>query len=165
MVSVVESDEEMVPGEDHKRRRMKCRARNAQAMPGRLWKSWNGWPAGRRCAMEGASSLPRRRHPARYFSETATGVPHLFLCCPPAQHFLGERWTAVLEPLDSRVEEEKDQGTITDRAATAGKPKAISPRKPTFIQMESWKAIQKARRKGMSLCLTSTTFAGRTNCR
>ena len=34
---------------------------------------------------------------------------------------------------------------------TAGKPKAVSPRKPTFLQRERWKAIQKARRKGMSL--------------
>ena len=38
--------------------------------------------------------------------------------------------------------------TITDRAAPTGKPKATSPRKPTFIQKERWKAIQKARRKG-----------------
>ena len=64
---------------------------------------------------------------------------------------LGERWTAALKPLDSRAEEEQDQGVITDRAATAGKLKATSPRKPTFLQRERWKAIQKARRKGMSL--------------
>ena len=63
----------------------------------------------------------------------------------------GERWTAALEPLDSRAEEEKVQGAITDSADTAGKPKTPSPRKPTFLQRERWKAIQKARRKGMSL--------------
>ena len=34
---------------------------------------------------------------------------------------------------------------------TAGKPKTVSPRKPTFLQRERWKVIQKARRKGMSL--------------
>ena len=34
--------------------------------------------------MKGASSLPRRRPPVRYFSETATGIPHLFLSRPPA---------------------------------------------------------------------------------
>ena len=64
---------------------------------------------------------------------------------------LGERWTAALKPLDSRAEEEQDQGVITDSAATAGKLKATSPRKPTFLQRERWKAIQKARRNGMSL--------------
>ena len=70
---------------------------------------------------------------------------------PSGANGLGERWTAALEPLDSRAEEEKDQGAITDSAATGGKPKPASPRKPTFLQRERWKAIQKARRKGLSL--------------
>ena len=39
---------------------------------------------------------------------------------------------------------------IIDGVATAGKPAAISVRKPTFIQKERWKVIQKARRKAMS---------------
>ena len=66
-------------------------------------------------------------------------------------HGLGERWAATLEPLDTRAAEEKDQGAITGRGATAGKPKATSPRRPTFLQKERWKAIQKAKRRGMSL--------------
>ena len=70
---------------------------------------------------------------------------------PSGANGLGQRWTATLQPLDSRAEEERDQGAITDSAATAGKPKTISPGKPTFLQKERWKAIQKARRKGMSL--------------
>ena len=70
---------------------------------------------------------------------------------PSGAHGLGERWTAALEQLDSRVENERDPGTITGSAAAAGKPKAASPRKPTFLERERWKAIQKARRKGMSL--------------
>ena len=49
-------------------------------------------------------------------------------------HGLGERWAATLEPLDTRAAEEKDQGGITGRGATAGKPKATSPRRPTFLQ-------------------------------
>ena len=39
---------------------------------------------------------------------------------------------------------------IIDDVATAGKPAATSARKLTFLQKERWKAIQKARRKGMS---------------
>ena len=70
---------------------------------------------------------------------------------PSGAHGLGERWTAALEQLDSRVENERDPGAITGSAAAAGKPKAASPRKPTFLERERWKAIQKARRKGMSL--------------
>ena len=70
---------------------------------------------------------------------------------PSGAHGLGERWTAALEQLDSMVENERDPGDITGSAAAAGKPKAASPRKPTFLERERWKAIQKARRKGMSL--------------
>ena len=33
----------------------------------------------------------------------------------------------------------------------SGRPTATPARKPTFLQKERWKAIQKARRKGMSL--------------
>ena len=64
---------------------------------------------------------------------------------------LGERWIATLEPLDSRVEKEKDPGDNNNSSPAAGNPKATSPHKPTFLQRERWKAIRKARRKGMSL--------------
>ncbi len=64
---------------------------------------------------------------------------------------LGERWTATLEPLHSRSEDDNNPSMIIDDAATAGKPAATSARKPTFLQKERWKVIQKARRKGMSL--------------
>ena len=64
---------------------------------------------------------------------------------------LGEHWISTLEPLDSRAEDENGGGLITDGAATPGRPAAAPTRKPTFLQKERWKAIQKARRKGMSL--------------
>ena len=70
---------------------------------------------------------------------------------PSGANGLSKGWTTALQPLDSRVKNEKDQGDNTGSAATDGKPKAASPRKPTFLQRERWKAIQKARRKGMSL--------------
>ena len=64
---------------------------------------------------------------------------------------LGEHWISTLEPLGSRVEDENGGGLITDGAATPGSPAAAPTRKPTFLQKERWKAIQKARRQGMSL--------------
>ena len=68
---------------------------------------------------------------------------------PPSRaNGLGQRWTAALETLDSRAE---DQAGITDSAPATSPPATVSPRKPTFLQRERWKAIQKARRKGMSL--------------
>ena len=69
----------------------------------------------------------------------------------PGTNGLGERWTAALNTLDSRAAGEKDQVAITERAAATGTSIAASARKPTFLQRERWKAIQKARRKGMSL--------------
>ena len=70
---------------------------------------------------------------------------------PSGANGLRERWAATLETLDSKVEEERVQGTITDGSGTHGKPKALAPRKPTFLQRERWKAIQKAGHKRMSL--------------
>ena len=67
---------------------------------------------------------------------------------PSGASGLGQRWTAALETLDSRAE---DQAGITDSAPATSTPATVSPRKPTFLQRERWKAIQKARRKGMSL--------------
>ena len=70
---------------------------------------------------------------------------------PSGANGLDQRWTAALQPLDSRVDDDKDQAAIPDRADSTSKPKVASVRKPTFLQKERWKAIQKARRKGMSL--------------
>ena len=64
---------------------------------------------------------------------------------------LGEHWIETLEPLDSRATDENGDSMITGGVVTASKPAAASARKPTFLQKERWKAIQKARRKGMSL--------------
>ena len=70
---------------------------------------------------------------------------------PSGANGLGEHWTAALEPLDSRATDENDHGMITDGVASVDRPVVTSARKPTFLQRERWKAIQKARRKGISL--------------
>ena len=64
---------------------------------------------------------------------------------------LGERWIETLEPLHSRSEDGNGPSMMIDDVASASKPAAASARKPTFLQKERWKAIGKARRKGMSL--------------
>ena len=57
--------------------------------------------------------LAQEPPPRPVFLRNGHGRSHLFL--PSSPHVLGERWTAALEPLDSRAEEEKEQGTINDR--------------------------------------------------
>ena len=116
----------------------------------RWWRYWKDWMAGCRCGMKGDPRFPGGA-PSPVFLRNGHGRPAPVPVAPSGANGLGERWTAALQPLDSRVAEEKDQGNNTDSAAAAGKPKAASPRKPTFLQRKRWKAIQKARRKGMSL--------------
>ena len=70
---------------------------------------------------------------------------------PSSVNALGERWIETLEPLHSRSEDGNDPSMMIDDVATASKPAATSARKLTFLQKERWKAIRKARRKGMSL--------------
>ena len=62
-----------------------------------------------------------------------------------------ERWTAHLAPMAASQEPEADQPHFTGGEVAAAPPATGAPRKPTFLQKERWKAVQKARRKGMSL--------------
>ena len=64
---------------------------------------------------------------------------------------LGECWTETLKPLHSQSEDDNDPSMIIDDVATAGKAAAAFVRKSPFLQRERWKAIRKAKRKGMSL--------------
>ena len=77
---------------------------------------------------------------------SSAGVP-----VPPSSgHGLGKRWSAALEQPDKGAEFQKYPAAATDSATVAGRPSAATTRKPTFLEMERWKAIRKARSKGMS---------------
>ena len=65
--------------------------------------------AGSRCGTKGTLLLPRKRHPVRYFSATATGVSQVLTVLPSGANGLGEHWTAALESLDSRATDENVQ--------------------------------------------------------
>ena len=73
------------------------------------------------------------------------------LVSPARSGRLNQRWAAALKSLDSSASEDEDQAGLTSGASPALAPATVPPRKPTFLQRERWKAIQKARRKGMSL--------------
>ena len=55
---------------------------------------------------------------------------------PSGANGLGEHWTAILEPLDSRAEDEGDQVDITESSPATSTPTIISPRKPTFLHRQ-----------------------------
>ena len=100
---------------------------------------------------EGRILAAQEEPPSPVFLRNGQGASASVTVPPSGVDGLGERWAAALEPLDLRAEGENGRGMITDDVATAGRPTATPARKPTFLQKERWKAIQKARRKGMSL--------------
>ena len=112
--------------------------------------------------LEGLDGRLSVRHERRLIAVQEAAPSPVFLrnghgCASPVPvpasgaHGLGERRTATLKPLDAWIENEKDPVDKNNGLTAAGNPKATSPHKPTFLQRERWKAIQKARRKGMSL--------------
>ena len=116
--------------------------------------------------LEGLDGQLLVRHEGRILAAQEAPVSPVFLrnghgrsasvAVPPSgAHGLGERWIETLEPLHSRAGDDNDPSMIIDDVAIAGRPAATSARQPTFLQKEGqkerWKAIQKARRKGMSL--------------
>ena len=64
---------------------------------------------------------------------------------------LAESWGEALAPLDTMADDAKEGGSAVEGADPADKSPVKPARKPTFLQKARWKAVEKARRKGMSL--------------
>ena len=73
------------------------------------------------------------------------------LLSPGGAYYSDQRWAATFKALDSRTADEEHQLGFTACATATSTPAIVSPRKPTVLQKKRWKAIQKARRKGMLL--------------
>ncbi len=89
--------------------------------------------------------------PSPVFLRNGQGGSPTPLLSPAGSDRLNQRWAATLKALDSRAADGEHQAGTTGGAPANSTPETVSPRKPTFLQKERWKAIQKARRKGMSL--------------
>ena len=112
--------------------------------------------------LEGLDGRLRVRHEGRIINVQEAPPSPVFLrngqgdsaaghASPTGSARLNLRWAAALKSLDSSSAENEDQADLTGGAAADPAPATVPPRKPTFLQRERWKAIQKARRKGMSL--------------
>ena len=88
--------------------------------------------------------------PSPVFLRNGQGDSATGLASPTGSGRLDQRWAAAIKSLDSRAADE-DQAGLSGGAGANPTPVTAPPRKPTFLQRERWKAIQKARRKGMSL--------------
>ena len=62
-----------------------------------------------------------------------------------------ESWGETLAPLDTMADEAKDSDSAAEGVAPADKSPVKPARNPTFLQKARWKAVEKARLKGMSL--------------
>ena len=112
--------------------------------------------------LEGLDGQLRVRHEGRIINAQEAPPSPVFLrngkggtatpVVPPSgANGLGQRWAATLKPLDSRAADEEHRADMTGGGPATSNSATVSPRKPTLLQKERWKAIQKARRKGMSL--------------
>ena len=100
---------------------------------------------------EGRIINAREAPPSPAFLRNGHGDSATHLASPAGANHSDQRWVTTLKSLDSRAADEEDQAGMTGGASAALTPATVPPRKPTFLQKERWKAIQKARRKGMSL--------------
>ena len=64
---------------------------------------------------------------------------------------LGRRWEAALAALDAEMDVDADDTAVDNGAVRVRKQPAIKSRKPTPLQMARWNAVQKAKRKGLSI--------------
>ena len=89
--------------------------------------------------------------PSPVFLRNGRGDSAAGRALPAGPGRLNQRWAAALRPLDSRASDEGGQAGLAGGEAGEPTPATVPPRKPNFLQRERWKAVQKARRKGMSL--------------
>ena len=137
---------------------VRCQLRTLQMLPAPERPSYAGATVE---VLEGLDGQLRVRHEGRIIATQEAPPGPVFLrnghlSADPPLASIGvnhwdERWTAHLMPLISREEPEADEDGVTDGEPAAVPPLTVAPRKPTFLQKERWKAVQKARRKGMSL--------------
>ena len=111
--------------------------------------------------LEGLDGRLRLRHEGRIINAQESPPSPVFLrnshgdsatgrASPTGPGRLDQCWAAALKLLESRAAHD-DQAGPSGGAGADPTPATVPPRKPTFLQRERWKAIQKARRKGMSL--------------
>ena len=108
--------------------------------------------AGCRYNMRDASLRPRKRLPVHHISEAATGLPHLPPSRSPIPDPASKPSVADLDLLGTKPDQEEGaHAAAIDDAEVAGLRVVASPRRPTFLQQERWKAVQQAKLQGMSI--------------
>ncbi len=100
---------------------------------------------------EGRIIAAQEAPPSPEILRSANGTSSIAPVPTPDSEHSSEPWATTLEPLNTKTEHEDDHAAATDDAAVAELYVVPSPRKPTFLQQERWKAVQHAKLKGMSI--------------
>ena len=120
-------------------------------MPGPLWRSWKDWMVVYPCNTRDAPSLFKRRRPIRYSCEPVTNHPHTL---PGTVPVLAIRTGPGRRPSPNSTPIVPKKPRLT-RLLTAGpQPARWQPLRLGSLRFSKrlrWKAIQKAKRKGMSI--------------
>ena len=101
-----------------------------------------------RVCREGRIINAQEAPPSPVFLRNGQGDSATPLLSPAGAYYPDRRWAATLKSLDSRTADEGHQVGFTGGAPASSTPATVSPRKPTFLQKERWKAIQKAGARG-----------------
>ena len=64
---------------------------------------------------------------------------------------LADPLATVPEPLKAKIDKVKEYDPVIDEEDVAAMTVSASVRKPTFLQRERWKAVQEAKRRGLSI--------------
>ena len=78
-------------------------------------------------------------------SSTSVTVPS------PVHEGMGEPQANPPEQLIPKIGETEDYGAVSDREEMVAMTVTTTPRKPTFLQRERWKAVQQAKLRGLSI--------------
>ena len=117
-----------------------------------LWlTSWKGLDGRLSLQRQGRIIPSQEAPPNPVFTRTGYGSsPNVARRRSGPDHSAGS-WAKAFSQLDTHCAEGTAPDPVADQMTAAGKVAVIPPRKPTFLEKARWRAIQKAKRKGMSI--------------
>ena len=95
-----------------------------------------------------SQNAPRSPGALRNGTGPAAGV----IVPPPDSKALADSTATVPEPLKAKIDDEaKEYDPATDEEDVAAMTVSASPRKPTFLHRERWRAVQEVKPRGLSI--------------
>ena len=133
---------------------VKCRWRTLQLLPGMEHSSFAGAVGevleglnGKLAVLHRDRSIPSQEAPPRPGILRSFNGPSSHESAPrPDLYGLGRRWPATLIVLDAHAGDADDSGAVSAR-----KTVPVSRSKPNPLQTARWNAVQKAKRRGLSI--------------